>query len=231
MDYVICIPSYSRPKQLKKKTLNMLNRYNISHKIIHIYTTAEQLKDYKKICGNSYNFHVGEKGIKEQRNFIGKCWGEGQKMVSLDDDISNIYRLHLGELIILEDLNFYILNVFEKLIENNCSLSGLYPIANPFYMKDYISYDLKFIIGNFCIYFNRKKCEEREFTLLEDYEKSLKYYLYDKKVRRDNSVCVRANYATMKGGLQEGNVRTEENKINELNLFLEKYRKYCSNLI
>ena len=51
-------------------------------------------KFMKNIKGNKYNLIVGEKGIKNIRNFMSKYFKENEKIFYIDDDISYIYEVY-----------------------------------------------------------------------------------------------------------------------------------------
>jgi hypothetical protein len=93
MSYVIAIPSYQRYSILEQKTLSMLNKYQIPKKKIYIFV-ADQ--DEKKVYESNLNHDlygqiiVGQKGLKNQRNFIAKYFPEGQEIFQLDDDVGEL---------------------------------------------------------------------------------------------------------------------------------------------
>lgn len=226
MDYVIAIPSTRRTDVINKKTLCMLRAYGIDMSRVYVFVAEDEIQDYKvKFYRMPINLIQGGKGIKAQREAISNYFDEGQTILSLDDDISMLYELEhntrgkpkLQKVPCLETL---ILETTERMIEKGVSLAGIYPCDNPFFMKYNISYDLRFIIGQFKIFFNRKACERRDFTLLEDYETTIKYYLRDGGVLRYNNICSNGEYAVEKWG------KTIDDKKYEIKLFLQKYPKY-----
>ena len=83
-DYVIAIPSYKRNEILKKKTLKVLNEYNIPpHKIIVFVANKAEHELYKNTLDEaSYGkLIIGKKGIKHIRNFMANYFDEGQHVV------------------------------------------------------------------------------------------------------------------------------------------------------
>ena len=84
MDYQIAIPSYKRPETIKKKTLKVLESYNIDPSRITIFVADEnELVSYKKSLEDTpyKNIVVGVHTIGAQRNFIEKYYPEGTKPV------------------------------------------------------------------------------------------------------------------------------------------------------
>jgi len=103
-------------------------------------------------------------------------------------------------------------------------MMGILPTKNPFFMKNHISRDLKFIIGQFRIFFNKKYCENREYNLLEDYETTLNYYKYSGTARWE-CYGIDADYNKLPGGIKEQ--RTIEKKKEEVKRFVEQYPEYA----
>ena len=227
MDYVVAIPSHNRTKVIDNKTLKLLRHYNIDPERVYVFVAPEEYNEYKKKIAPEYNLVEGALGIKENRKAISDYFDEDQPILCLDDDIKWICQMfcvrggrqRLDKIKCLETLIF---DVFEKLEEEQCNLAGFYPIDNPFFMKQHISNDLRFIIGNCKFFFNKKKLENRKFTLLEDFETTMKYYLEDGKViRYNNFVCV-TNYKILKW-----NLSAEDKKL-EVDLFHHKYKEFTS---
>ena len=205
--YVIAIPSYKRSMILLYKTLNFLERNSIDPKLIHIFIVEEDLDDYNQIPTYLYNdLIVGVKGIVKQREFIDNYFDEGTCIVSLDDDIQDIIYANEHEEIPLDD---FLNNAFELCKKEGAYLWGLYPVSNPFYAKRYKWYTthLTFICGAFYGYINRPKLEDIKCALtsnddeMEDIERSIAYWLYDKKVIRFNTICIKTKYFNNIGGL------------------------------
>jgi hypothetical protein len=85
---------------------------------------------------------------------------------------------------------------------------------------------LKFVIGCFCLTKNDPECEPRHFNLIEDFERTLKYYVkYGVSCRYEN-IAVKTNYMSPVGGI--GKERTKENKEAEVDRFIEMFREYCT---
>ena len=98
------IPSLARHSIINEKTLKLLNNYNITKNSIYVFVVEEEYEKYRKEIDKDINIIVGEKGIAEQRAFISRYFNEGEKLVSLDDDISKIYELKNNKLIELDNL-------------------------------------------------------------------------------------------------------------------------------
>ena len=220
MSYKIAIPSHKRSKVIRSKVLTFLEGHSIKKELIYIFVAEEEFYDYKQELPE-YNIVKGALGIGPNREAISNHFGDNEFLVSLDDDVTNL----LDKGIPLIDLNLFITQTFHLLIENNLTLAGVYPSRNPFFCKNTITTDLRFIIGQFKCFINKKQLEKRHYELLEDYETTLKHYFHSGGVLRYNYILIKANYNSLSGGLKK--YRTLEKKINEVNKFKLEYPNYC----
>jgi len=161
--YLIGIPSYKRPKILKKKTLRVLMEQNINPQKIFIFVSdKEQEELYKEeLETNTYNkIIVGEPGIKNIRNFMANYFKEKQRIFYIDDDISHIYQLFYkkggknyskqegvivdldnsydrnhNKLHHMKNLDNFIEFAFEVAEKKGFDNWGIYPVENPYFMK------------------------------------------------------------------------------------------------
>ena len=89
----IAIPTYRRYKELGNKTLEFLRRmdgFTINDITIFVADEYEFLK-YEALYPE-YHIVIGEKGIKNIRNFIMTYYKRDEYIVSLDDDIEDLYQ-------------------------------------------------------------------------------------------------------------------------------------------
>ena len=93
MDYKIVIPSKGRFDSINKKTMKVLNDYDIDFEKVYVFVIEEEFDKYKEVLPVKCNIVIGVDGINKQRDFIGSYFVDGQPLVSLDDDISALYRL------------------------------------------------------------------------------------------------------------------------------------------
>ncbi len=235
-DYRVVIPSYSRSTILKQKTLTMLERGGVPKNRIDIWIVKEQLNDYLQYENDGYRVMEGVKGISKQREFIANYYNENTPLVWFDDDcvglyekvlMDNKYKFKHKEIV---DYELYFLNSFDKLWDSGANLMGVYPIRNIGWMKNRITTGLKFCIGSHRINFNKKKYETAsKYHLLEDYERTLKYFIGDGSVLRNEGVYIKHNFWTLDGGINAiipaGEVR-EEDKLKEIKQFVAEYGEY-----
>ena len=221
----IAIPSYNRPKTIKKATLNTIR--NIDKSIIDIFVADdEQYKLYLETLGNDYNIIIGEKGMKNIRNFMINYYNEGDEIFYLDDDIYDFYKLDNEKLIIMDDILHFIYKGFDVLKKSGAELFGIYPVKNGFFMNNETTTHLTYIVG--CTYgcINRKSIQ---LTIddKEDYERSILYYLNNQKVIRFNYITIKTKYYTEKGGLQSDGMRHWDQVDKSARYLVDKYPDLC----
>jgi len=220
MEYIIAIPSHKRSTIINGKVIKLLEKHNIDKKKIFIFVEESEIETYKKELPE-YQIVKGAKGISGQREAISKYFCENQKIVSIDDDVEEIYE-HNEPII---NLDYFIKDTFDFLNMNNLTMAGVYPVANWFFCKPTITTDLRFCAGAFKLYINDHKLEQRKYELLEDYENTLLHYRHSKGVMRYNYIYLKCNYNSGKGGLKE--YRNDERKKKEVNTFFQEYISFC----
>ena len=190
--YNIAIPSHKRFQVLKDNTLTFLDKHNIPHSNIFVFVEAEEMDDYKSLVEQGYNLCCGAKGIAKQREAISNYFDDDQYVVSIDDDLSNLFVVDEE----IEDLHIFILYAIAAMRDRHLTLCGIYPTNNSYFFRMNETDDLRFCIGQFKIFKNKKFLERRDYNLLEDYENTIKHYDYAGGVMRINYVGAKANYKT-----------------------------------
>lgn len=231
-DYVIAIPSYKRQITLKNKTLKFLEEQNIQKKKIFIFVgnKNEEIEYTKILPEYKKQIIVGEVGMSNIRNFISNYFKEGQKIFNIDDDITSFEKLveidgkKKLQRFIGNDLDNFIKKGFSECLKTNLTLFGIYPASNPFFMKDRITYDLRYIIGSCWGSINSRKIKVSMHDK-EDFERTLKYYIKDGGVIRFENTTVMSGYYKEKGGMQE--TRTKQRVLESAEKLVEMYPKLC----
>ena len=193
MEYVIAIPSLSRPCALKRKTLQLLDEHNIPKNSIYVFVIESEYEIYKSIIGDEYNLVVGVRGIANQRNFISNYFELDTYICSLDDDIEKIMFLDDDiDLTSVNNLKLIINFMINTMDSAEVNLCGVYPIANAFYMRDNITTDLRFCIGGFYVFKNKKLMLNTSAESKEDYQTTINYFIHDGSVLRFNNLCFKS---------------------------------------
>jgi hypothetical protein len=151
VNYKIAIPSYRRPEILKKQTLAVLDRLSVNRDNIVIFVANDEEEEtYRNAIGDNYKIVVGHRGISTQRKFYHNWFPDKTRIVSIDDDMSELLELGDGKLIPTQysideiaEMGFY---YAEK---EGSHLWGINPTMNHFFLKNEISVGLRYICANF----------------------------------------------------------------------------------
>lgn len=219
MEYIICIPSYRRSAICNNRTLKTLQELGIPSSKIFVFIVEEDKEAYETdLNPQLYDKLVfGVKGLVNQRKFIRSYFGEGTKIVSMDDDVDSL-DLSLTE---FKTADEFILNAFETCENEKAFLWGIYPVFNAYFRKERkpVTTEISYIVGAFFGFINRRDAD-LETTICsngqkEDVETSIRYYLKDKKVVRFNRIGFKTKYyGTDGGGLGTFKERLEKMKEN-----------------
>ena len=233
MNVKFVIPSYNRSDLIKKKTLSLCKRLNINFNDIYVFIIKEDEDNYKNsLCDLRINIIVVDipSGLHHMRNYITKYFPEKTLLLSLDDDINDIYKLvndNTLTQITSSEFNTFLYDSFQICLDNSIGLFGVYPVKNAYFMKDSPekTYKLKFCVGAFWGCINNHNIhiniEEKE-----DFERTIQFYIENNKILRINNICVATNYYKNKGGMQTNTNRIENSKISSEYL-IRTYPKYC----
>lgn len=208
----ICIPTYNRYQIDTFKILLGVPREDI-YIFINGYTNKEILEAAKQkyidnIPEDFKNINVitlETKGIAQARNAILNYFPEGEEIVMIDDDVSEIQEMKFEGLkkklvnVHTDDILGYFDDFFETLKLNNAKLWGVYPIDNAFYMSKKLN-NSGFIIGTMFGVINNKLRFDEELGVKEDYDFTLKNILEYKKVCRFDYITIKAKHYNNDGG-------------------------------
>ena len=231
--YIIAIPSYKRHDILLTKSLKTLISGGVPASKIYIFVAnKEEHEIYEKNIPKEmyHDLVIGVKGITNQRRFILNYFPEGQEIVSIDDDVEGLYKSKgTTKLVQVKNIDKFYKEAFERLHKEHLYIWGIYPVRNPFFMKDTVTTNLKFIIGTMYGFINRhnpKLQPSKKIKEKEDYEQSILYYMMDGGVLRYNNITIKTKFHA-EGGLGKIDQRFEANK--EAAEYLEKkYPEYVS---
>jgi hypothetical protein len=215
MDFIIAIPSYNRPKELKEKTIATLQRYGISKDKVYIFVANEEEKtryaeiDYGTIV-------VGVLGLTQQRMFIYNYFPTNTNIVSCDDDIEEFFGLDSNKkLVNLSSFSSLINTIqcgFDECRAKKYHLWGIAPVANAFFMRHSHTDTPNFCIGHFFGYINDKQFTYQVSAPKDDYELSAFYSKQDGGVIRFMYVAAKTKMGANGGiGMNKKN-RLEANK-------------------
>jgi len=241
--YKVIIPSYNRSETLKNKTLLYLQKTNISPKNIFIYVANEEEKNIYKCTLDKKTYAeiiVGKRGLPQQRNFIQKTHKINENLFMLDDDIKKInMKINDKKLMEIEDLDNFITFAFGLCKKNKARYFGTYPVDNPYFMKNAITFDLRYIVANISGTINNhdifrdegEECKARKDYSAgkESHEMTIKYFLADKAIGRFNYIAPTSTYWGGKGGHQVS--RNAEGEKEATEWLYNKYPKHFKKVL
>ena len=214
-NYVVAIPTYNRVNEVVKKSLNTLKLGGVSSQQIYLFVAnKQQYALYKELVPKELykEIVIGKKGITNQRIFISSYFKEGQYVVSMDDDVEQYETVKGDKLVKIKNVNKMFLDAYKLMKSKNLFIWGIYPVRNAFFMKNKVTFDLRFIIGvTFGFITRHDKTLKMSINAesKEDYEQTILYYLKDGGVIRYNNITAKTKF-NAPGGL--GQDRFERNK-------------------
>lgn len=233
MNFRIAIPSISRAQTITTKTLNYLKQTDIDMSKVDVFLSnpkeepeyRESLTDYPVNIIISNTNHVNT-----QRNFIVNYYKEGELILGIDDDIDLVAtKISDKHTTMLTSLVDFTNQAFEISLANKFDMWGVNPVINPFFMKNTVTFNLKYIVA--CFYGWRNTYEKKAYVSTnpeygkEDFERSIRYYIADGGVTRFNYVAPKTKYYSEKGGIQ--NYRTVEYEEKAVQWLLKEFPLYC----
>tara|TARA_A100000172_G_scaffold26561_1_gene15550 strand:+ start:564 stop:1349 length:786 start_codon:yes stop_codon:yes gene_type:complete len=239
MDYRIAIPTIARAKTIREKTIGYFLRTDVDlSKIDIFFSDPSEIDEYKKVLGDlpiKNYIPTNQKHIRLQRNFIAKYYPENTFVVGIDDDIQSLQtKINDKKTVELTQFNDFVINAFNVSQANKSDIWGVSAVLNPFFMKNAVSFSLKYIVA--CFYgwrnthlpknlLSTEKGVDGQLYGKEDYEKSIQYYIADGKVTRFNYVAPKTKYYSEDGGIQV--YRTLENERLGVEYLLRTYPSFC----
>ena len=156
--YEVAIPSFMRDQTLVKKTLKVLERYEIDPRKVTIFVAnEEERKKYANTLSHSpyQNLVIAQKGITEVRNFMWNYYPEGTPVLFMDDDIERVEvlgfpqkpeeatdedkegKVSARKLQEVTDIYAQVIKPgFHAMRENSAYIWGIYASRNELFMND-----------------------------------------------------------------------------------------------
>lgn len=216
MNPVFCIPTYKRPGLIVKRTLKVLKDQCVPQDWIHLYVAdEEERKSYEStVPSDMYGqLHVARPGLAPARNFILESWPLGQSIVMMDDDVTDVMTRDVSGALVRANLLRVAEYGFATASDVGCCMWGVYPVCNGFFMKDFVTSDLRFCVGPLFGLVNPGVGGhgiELPLSEKEDYIRTLMAYDRDGAVIRINNVAVKTTYYKTPGGMQDPERRAKQ---------------------
>ena len=232
-EFVVAIPSYDRPKELRKKTLAMLLENGIPPAVTTVFVAdAAQRTLYAAEIGPEYKIVVGKKGMVNIRNFITQYYPAKTRILNIDDDVSRIIKGEPTGMTARPVRNLVALanEGFRLCKANGFALWGLHPSTNRRSLKsaNTVTTDFKYIVGALYGVINDRSLKV-SIDHAEDYERSIQYYIkYGGMVRFNRYSALTAFYA--KGGLEAAG-RTVAKEDADKKALVRRYPRYATTYV
>ena len=153
----------------------------------------------------------GAVGIMNRRNAMKDYFDDGERIVFIDDDIDCINDINRHPMPVKGVID----TCFKILDDTPLKVWGIYPVNNNMMMKPNVTTDLKFLVGCFTGCILDKECETHEIDVIDDIERSIKYYKKYGGVVRVNYFAPKTTYYRVKGGITDGDVALRKMKTKE----------------
>lgn len=211
-EYSVAIPSYRRANTLIEKSLPMLLEGNVDPGRVTVFVCDDERDVYEeKVSRLGIRLASAKPTLRAARNIIARYYPVGHPVVEVDDDLKGLIRRVNDKAVEpVKDIHSLFVRGFDEADREGARLWGLYPVKNPYFMKDRVTTDLKYIGGGlFGLRFTGK--DDPDFVALddkEDFERSCRFYLHDGKVVRFGNVSWLTTGYGGAGGMQT--YRTDE---------------------
>lgn len=225
MKYQVVIPSYDRVEKLQSATLLVLKNGGVPKNNITIFVANKEQQALYKEHFSDYTIVVGVIGLQKQLQFINEYYKNGEYIIKIDDDIDGIFVLDGKKIRPVKSLPALFQVGYEEMEKHNAFLWGPNRSTNPRFMNHRVTDRFNFIQGGMYGYINRHDTDLRltpSLPLLEDVERTIKYWLKDGVVIRLNDICYKTKFGGV-GGLQTTN---PERKAETKKQAEEMFRKY-----
>lgn len=218
LKFVVTIPSYKRSDVIATKTLAVLQLGNVPVHDIYVFVVPEEEQAYKKACPN-VQVIVGQPGLVNQRKFIQDFFDIGTYIVMMDDDITEIYKpVNLKTRESITDLPTLFQQMITRMKSEDVSICGIYPVDNLKFAlgNSEFSTDFRYIVGALYLIQNLREVELQYGDALEDRERTVLYYLKERKTLRFNHICIKTKYFAPGGMLSTDRIKKHSEMAQEL---------------
>jgi hypothetical protein len=214
-DIVIAVPSFERADCCYQNTFALLTKVkNIFPVYFFVTNDSEREKYQKKMDAKTlfeYYFVVTNTiGLAQKRNFITHYFEDGQFILQMDDDIQSIVQMiDRTQCTEIDHFCKFVVKMFRVCCAQQTRLWGVYPLANPYFMNEYIWVGRTYIVGAFFGLINDRSVAI-ENCLQEDKERSLLFAQKHGGVVRCNYVGIQTRYWKNDGGMQSAHQLSDE---------------------
>lgn len=212
--YRIAIPSYKRARTLVEKTLRVLFGAGVSPSIVDVFVAdeSERASYVEAIADERVTVIVASPGMAAVRNAITGHYTAGSMVVCVDDDVERLVaRVDEKTVVDVGRFDDVAQRGFDLCRQVGARLWGVYPVANPYFMKERVRFDLTYIEGALWgMVVSHDGVLNVDLEDKEDYLRSVKCYVADGAVVRIENISFKSRFYTEPGGMQHDGERTKE---------------------
>lgn len=229
--YRIVIPTKGRSHLIMKKTIGFLIRHHIDMNKVDIWIgSKEEEDDYRKVLDGVYKrpyiIHQ-QKDLMSIVNYIHHYYRNETKvkwLLRMDDDIENIIDKNRKD---IQGLDKFIKEMFRYTEEKRLALWGVNAYDNPFFFKDNITTNLKYIVGAFNGHIIKRNLHDIQVwsSHYEDVIYTCESYIRDGGVVRHNGYGLITKYWG-EGGMNCSKGEIEKRKKDSCEIGLEVASRY-----
>lgn len=203
---VLAIPSRGRSDRIADLTLAAIRDAGCPVDNVEVWVRPDQAADYRTaLAGTTVTVRAEapEGGLREVRNAIARAYPVGTRLLQMDDDIRRFVSQDEGDKR-PPDLVGALRYAWLEAKRQRVGLFGLYPVANPYFMKRRTRLGLTFIDGTIFGYtVTGDPCELLTVDDKEDFERSILFFLRDGAAMRLEWLSFRSRFYTEPGGMQD----------------------------
>ena len=229
--YRIVIPTKGRSHLIMKKTIGFLIRHHIDMNKVDIWIgSKEEEDDYRKVLDGVYKrpyiIHQ-QKDLMSIVNYIHHYYRNETKvkwLLRMDDDIENIIDKNRKD---IQGLDKFIKEMFRYTEEKRLALWGVNAYDNPFFFKDNITTNLKYIVGAFNGHIIKRNLHDIQVwsSHYEDVIYTCESYIRDGGVVRHNGYGLITKYWGQ-GGMNCSKEEIQKRKDDSCEIGLEVASRY-----
>lgn len=244
MTYRVAINSAGRAETLATKTLPLLLDRGVALDRVTVYLPdMTDITEYAPHLPDAVMIEVAEHdpldkrieivgvepvGLGRARNHVIARSEPGDRVVFIDDDLTDVVRVTSKTTTEpVTDLDGYFRSMFRDAEAAASTLWGIYPVNNPYFGRPRHTYDLRYICGGlFGVTVTGRPSEFVTLDDKEDFERSVRHYLADGHVLRDEGVRIGTTGYAGAGGMQMS--RTSERIDLSARWLVETFPDLCS---
>ncbi len=215
MDVVYVVKSHKRVDRFREKTYSkVILQYGFRLDKVYVFvSTTEDMVLYREEYPG-INVVLAPLGVAAVDNFITDYFPEGQKIIYMNDDVTQVAKIVDDKFMTVpfDEFNAQLTEMFSIMDANDITYAGFYPVMNTMFMG---SSGVKYKTG-LCLIMDPlslvRNNRNVRITISDksDFEKSIQHFSQKGALLRNNDLTFKAEYYGKHGGFQGRNADTEK---------------------